>query len=101
MLDPESRYYRFGWWFGVVMLIFCLLLIPGALYYGGWLTAVASLLMAVALTFFYLRPIDPSDDPSDPKSPRNVRAYYFNSLILIASLLLILQTILQTVALNR
>ena len=96
MLDPESRFYKFGWWFGVVMLVCCLLLIPGALYYGGWLTAAAGLLMAVAVAFFYLRSTDPADDPLSPKSQRNVRATYFSLLNLSATILIILQTVINS-----
>ena len=70
-------------------------------YYNQWLNLAASILLVVALAFFYLRPIDPANDPSDPKSPRNVRGYYFNLLVFIAVILNLLQTILQTVALNR
>ena len=68
VLDPGSRFYKFGWWFGVVLLVGCLLLIPGAFYYGQWLNAVGGLLLAIALAFFYLRSVDPADDPSSPKS---------------------------------
>ena len=94
MLDPESRYYRFGWWFGVVMLALCLLLIPAMVYYSQWLNLAASVLLVVALTFFYLRPVGPDDDPSDPKSPRNVRGYYFSWLVFIAAILMTLQVIM-------